>query len=155
AAKSGAVADLQRLIERRPSLVDDVADHRPLIELAVREGRLDAVKLLLDAGADPNRRGVFGDTLTQMAKDRRRDEILTLLEAAMARSPRTKPADTNRDPPIHVAAEVGDVARVRRLLEADATLLNRGDRSGATPLQRAVIGHASRVVTLLLDRGAD
>ena len=42
AAKAGDVATLRAVIERRPTLVDGHGDHRPLIELAVREGRLGA-----------------------------------------------------------------------------------------------------------------
>jgi len=155
AAKQGDVAVLRALIERRPSLVTSDSDHRPLLELAVREGHLDAVRLLLDAGDDANRRGAYGDTLPQMARDRGHETIAGLLDAAIARSTRTKPADTNVDHPIHHAAEAGDRARVRRLLDADPTLLNRGDRGGATPLQRALVGQASRVVKFLVERGAD
>jgi len=140
------------VIERRPTLVDGHGDHRPLIELAVREGRLGAVRLLIDAGADSTQLTSYGDVLLQMAKDRRYEAIAAILETARARSTRTRPS---RDHAIHTAAEAGDVARVRALLDADPTLLNQGDREGATPLQRAIIGRARRVVRLLLDRGAD
>ena len=85
----------------------------------------------------------------------RYEAIAAILETARARSTRTRPSDTSRDHAIHTAAEAGDVARVRALLDADPTLLNQGDREGATPLQRAIIGRARRVVRLLLDRGAD
>ena len=155
AAKRGDVTTLRPLIERHPSLVSGDSDHRPLLELAVREGHLDAVRLLLDAGDDANRRGAYGDTLPQMARDRGHERIASLLDAAIARSTRTKPADKNVDHPIHVAAEAGDRARVRRILDADPTLLNCGDREGATPLQRAIIGQASHVVRFLVERGAD
>jgi ankyrin repeat protein len=155
AAKAGDVAALRGVIERRPTLLDSHGDHRPLIELAVREGRLEAVRLLLDAGADPTQLTSYGDVLRQVAKDRRYEAITAILEAARARSTRTRPSDTSRDHAIHTAAEAGDVARVRALLDADPTLLNQGDREGATPLQRAIIGRARRVVKLLLDRGAD
>ena len=122
---------------------------------AVRDGRIDDVRRLLDAGADPNLRGQYGDTFLQMARDRGHTTMASLLETAIARSPRTRPADTGTDHQIHVLAEAGDLAGVRRLLEGDPALLNRGDREGATPLQRAIIGRARAVVRLLLDRGAD
>ena len=44
---------------------------------------------------------------------------------------------------------------VRDLLNGDATLLNRRDAGGRTPLHRAVKGSAHEVIALLLDRGAD
>jgi ankyrin repeat protein len=68
-------------------------------------------------------------------------------------SPRTScPGD---DLPIHQAAQADDVLRVRELLDADPALANRRDRSGGTPLHRAVHGSAPRAIGLLLDRGAD
>jgi ankyrin repeat protein len=155
AAKAGDVAALRGAIERRHALVDGHGDHRPLIELAVREGRLEAVRLLLDAGADPNQRGHFGDTVPQMARDRGHTEIVSLLDAAITRSARTRPSDADTDHQIHRLAEAGDLAGVRRVLDANPALLNQGDRGGATPLQRAIIGRARGVVRLLLDRGAD
>src|SRR5688572_739917 len=66
---------------------------------------------------------------------------------------RITPADA--DHPVHIAAEAGDVGRVRALLDADPALLHRSDRSGGHPLHRAVIGRSRSVVELLLDRGAD
>lgn len=68
-------------------------------------------------------------------------------------SRRVTPSDA--DHPIHIAAERGNVAQVRGLLDADAELLHRSDRAGGHPLHRAVIGRSRAVVTLLLDRGAD
>ena len=68
---------------------------------------------------------------------------------------RVQPSGTGADHPIHVAAERGDVRQVRALAQADPALLSRGDRAGGTPLHRAVIGRAPRVIELLLDLGAD
>ena len=61
----------------------------------------------------------------------------------------------HEDHPIHAAAERDDVEQVRDLLNGDATLLNRRDAGGRTPLHRAVKGSAHEVIALLLDRGAD
>ena len=68
---------------------------------------------------------------------------------------RVQPSADGTDHAVHVAAERGDLARVRTLIDEDARLVDRGDRAGGTPLHRAVIGRAPRVVQLLLDRGAD
>jgi len=155
AATRGDVAALRRAIERRPAIVAYSPDHRPLIELAVREGHLDAVRLLLDAGADPTPRCRYGETLPQMARDRWHEETASLLDAAIARAPHVNAGGRDGNHAIHAAAEAGHVSLVRSLLDGDPTLLNRGDTWGATPLQRAVIGYSRRVVTLLLDRGAD
>ena len=63
--------------------------------------------------------------------------------------------DRHAELPIHLAAEAGRVRRVRAMLDADPSLLERLDRAGATPLHRAVVGRSRSVVALLLDRGAD
>jgi ankyrin repeat protein len=125
------------------------------IDLAVREGRLEAVRVLLDAGAEPDRTTFYGDTLIDMARDRGHEAIAALLEQESARGRRVKPSETHADHPIHVAAEAGDVRRVRALLDVDPALVHRSDRAGGTALHRAVIGGSRRVVALLLDRGAD
>jgi ankyrin repeat protein len=153
AAAGGDVDALRRVLERRPTLSRSDGSH--LIDVAVREGHFDAVRVLLDAGADPDRTTFSGDTLIEMARDRGHHAIAALLEDACARGRRVKPSETHTDHPIHAAAEAGDVRRVRALLDADAMLLHRSDRAGGTPLHRAVIGRSRRVVALLLDRGAD
>jgi ankyrin repeat protein len=63
--------------------------------------------------------------------------------------------DRHTEHPIHLAAEAGRVRRVRVMLDADPTLLERRDRAGGTLLHRAVVGRSRPVVALLLDRGAD
>jgi ankyrin repeat protein len=155
AAAVGDVPALRGLLARRPKLVQGDESHRPLIDLAVREGHREAVALLLDAGAEPDRTTFSGDTLIDMARDRGHDGIVALLEDACARGDRVTPSETRDDHPIHRAAEAGAVRRVRALLDLDPALVHRSDRAGGTPLHRAVVGHSRAVVSLLLDRGAD
>jgi ankyrin repeat protein len=151
AAARGDVPTLQRLIAQDPTLA---LEYSPL-GYSVREGHVEAVKLLLDAGGDPTETGSSGETLIEAARDRGFEAIATALEEARAARGRVIPSETHADHPIHIAAEAGDVARVRALLDADPTLVDRSDRAGGTPLHRAVIGRARTVVALLLDRGAD
>ena len=155
AVAAGDVPTLRRLLERRPTLSRSNGSHRPLIDLAVREGQADAVRVLLDAGAEPDVTSFSGDTLIDMARDRGHQAIVALLEEACARGRRVTPSETHTDHPIHSAAEAGDVGRVRALLDADPALVHRSDRAGGTPLHRAVIGQSGTVAELLLDRGAD
>jgi ankyrin repeat protein len=54
-----------------------------------------------------------------------------------------------------VAAQADDIEGVRKFLDDDSNLLERGDRSGGTPLHRAILGSARRVIEHLLDRGAN
>jgi len=56
---------------------------------------------------------------------------------------------------IHTAAEQGDLARVRALLEADPAPVNARDFARRTPLHHAATRGHSEVVQVLLDKGAD
>ena len=56
ATVAGDVPTLSRLLERYPALARDHGSHRPLLDFAVREGRLESVQVLLAAGAEPSRR---------------------------------------------------------------------------------------------------
>jgi ankyrin repeat protein len=151
AASAGNVPALRELLSADPTLA---TEYSPL-GYAVREGHLEAVQMLLGAGAKAGEMGFQGDTLIETARDRGFEEVARVLEEARERQGRVAPADTHTDHPIHVAAETGDLRTVRALLDGDPGLVHRSDRTGGTPLHRAVVGRAKAVVALLIDRGAD
>jgi ankyrin repeat protein len=152
AARQGDVPTLRLLLERDPKL----ARYSEPIHFAAREGHLEAVRLLLDAGADPDASGVSGENLMTVARDRGHEMVADLLEAVRGRSARTAPSATaEADHAIHLAVDANDAEAVRRMLEAEPQLVHRGDRKGGTPLHRAVMASAPEVITLLLDRGAN
>jgi ankyrin repeat protein len=153
AAAAGDTLTLQRLMERDPSLSRAEYFYAPPIHFAVREGHGEAVRILLEAGAAESEwNGCDLDGLIEIAKDRSYEEIALLLDEVRRRR---RPVAPLEDHPIHAFAERGDVEQVRDLLHGDATLLNRRDAGGRTPLHRAVKGSAHEVIALLLDRGAD
>jgi len=65
------------------------------------------------------------------------------------------PRSTPEDHPIHHAAAVGDLARVTLLLQDRASLANRRDTTGRTPLHRAAARGNSEIAKALLKAGAD
>jgi ankyrin repeat protein len=153
AAAAGDTLTLQRLMKSDPSLSRAEYFYAPPIHFAVREGHAEAVRILLDAGAaEAEWNGCDFDSLIEIARDRSYEEIALLLEEFRGRRRPVAPAE---DHPIHLAAERDDVQLVRDLLKGDATLLNRRDAGGRTPLHRAVRRSAHEVIALLLDRGAD
>jgi ankyrin repeat protein len=152
AAAAGDMPTLRRLLERDPGLSQAEYWYTQPIHFAVREGHIEAVKLLLESGGDPEWNGYHDGSLIEMARDRGHERIAQLLEEARHRRGRVAPGT---DHPIHVAAKADDIEGVRTFLDDDSSLLERGDRSGATPLHRAVLGSARRVIELLLDRGAN
>ena len=116
--------------------------YTPAIHFAVREGRLEAVQLLLDAGADPEWNGLHDGSLIAMARDRGHAEIARLLEEARDRRGRVLPGSDSH--PIHAAITREDTKEVRRLLDANPGLVDVGNEIGASPLhRRSAVAHTS------------
>jgi ankyrin repeat protein len=153
AASAGDVSTLRRLLQRNPRLARAAYWYAPAAHFAVREGHVEAVRVLLDAGADPEQNGLNDRNLIEMARERGHEQIAHMLERA--RNQRGRVIAQKSDHPIHRAAALGDVDAVRAHLDADASIIDRGHRRGLTPLQLAVVGGSRQVVTLLLDRGAN
>lgn len=158
AAARGDAAALLCLLERDSNLSRAEYWYTQPIHFAVREGQLDTVRVLLDAGADPAVRGLSGETLVTLARDRGHEAVASLLEevaAETAGAERGSVASATADHEIHLAASAGDASRVRALLEEAPELVERRDRAGGTPLHRAVAASAREVAELLLEHGAD
>jgi ankyrin repeat protein len=152
AASAGDTATLRRLLNQNPELGRATDTHQQPIHFAARAGHLEAVRLLVHAGADPEWNGYHDCSLIEMARERGCEEIARTLEEARDLRGRAAPRD---DHPIHEAAQANDVARIAKLLNADPSLIERRDKIGGTPLHRAVRGAARDAVALLLDRGAN
>jgi hypothetical protein len=69
AASAGDVATLRRLLERDPRLARAAYWYAPAVHFAAREGHVDAVRLLLDSGADPEGNGLNDRNLNESAAD--------------------------------------------------------------------------------------
>jgi ankyrin repeat protein len=153
ASDDGDVVALRRLLERDPRLSRAEYWYTPAIHFAVREGHLEAVRLLLEAGADPEWNGRYDGSLIVMAADRGHAEIARLLEEARDRRGRVLPGSDSH--PIHAAITREDTSEIRRLLDATPGLVDVGNEIGASPLHRAVGRGMHKVAALLLERGAN
>ena len=132
----------------------DAADPSRRIAGAVRAGRIDDVRRLLDAGARPDQMNIYGDTLVDMALDRGHDDVAAFLEEALARAKRVAVSPTHTDHPIHPAAEARSSSRSRAARRRPVARSRQRSRrrNGAAP--RGDRPCARRCLAAL-DRGAD
>jgi ankyrin repeat protein len=153
AATTGDVGSLRRLLgcDRRLALVSYW--YLPALHFAVRDGHTEAVRILLDAGADPERNGLNDLNLIDMARDRGHTEVALMLE--QCRDLRGRIAAQRSDHPIHREASRGKVDLLKARLDADPSLVNLGSSRGMSPLHYAVLGGNLTAVQFLLDRGAN
>lgn len=152
AARDGDLATLRALLARDSTLVRAEYWYTPPLHFAVREGHLEAVKTLVQAGGDLTHRSLHGgEPLLQIAQDRDHDDVAQYLRGELegrAQSDGTAHA-------IHEAVADDDLARVEGLLSADPSLSNRGDTLGRRPLHLAVDAGSQAMVDLLLRHGAE
>jgi len=118
---------------------------------AAREGRVDAVKRLIDAVENPNARDIDGEGPLHAAARGGHAAVIDLLIADGA-DPRA--GDRAGTTPLHLAVESSQAASVQLLLERGADA-NATDWFGRTPLHQAVLQGDRALAALLLDHGAD
>jgi len=153
AAEAGDVSTLRRLLDRNPRLARAEYWYAPVAHFAARKGHIEAVRLLLNAGADPEQNGLNDRNLIEMSRERGHEAVARMLERA--RDQRGRVVAQKADHPIHRAAALGQVDAVRAMLDDDPSIIDRGNIRGLTPLQLSVVREHQQVVTLLLDRGAN
>src|SRR5271157_4036587 len=181
--RNNDLAALRRLVQKSGANAGDVRHTTPLMYAAAL-GSLDAVKLLVEAGAGVNTANDFGATplmwcagdvakvrylLSKGADVRARSKVgRTPLAIAAAydgsaeiarlmieKGADVKAVDESRASVLAIAASVNNL-EVARLLVAKGADVNTTDKEGYTPLGNAVsAGNRSAELTrLLLDHGA-
>ena len=92
ACRNGDLDRVTRLISARPELSTCQFNYTPPLHVAIREGHLSLVRLLVDHLAlDPKYKSYpFGDSFLTLAKDRGYDQIVRFLEDALARPELTR-----------------------------------------------------------------
>jgi len=123
-----------------------------LLNRAAEIGRKDAIKVLIERGADVDARDSDGDTALMKAAVTGRDEIVVLLLA--------NGADINaRDPygwtPLTILAGTDPKAKTVNLLLDHKADINATDNQGLTPLMVASWVGNDEVIALLLARGTN
>ena len=152
AARDGDTTRLRAMLEDDPTLVNAEFWYTPPLHFAVREGHLDATRMLLEAGADIFHCSLYAqETLLQMALDRGHDEVANLLRDELRR----RVSSSGSRHAIHDAVSAGDADTVEKLLAGEPDLANRGDHLGRRPLHFAVEVGRADLVNRRIDLGAD
>jgi len=154
---------VRRMLDSDPSLASAEYAYLQPLHYAVRGGRIEMVRLLLDAGADPLAEGWSGkfgdeirdDTPLARARDRELDEIVALLEAVAGDKPRstsverTAPSTPERalEDKMMQLCHRGDIAAALQMIDRHPGIAQAG-------LYEAVHQNHPELVRILLERGA-
>lgn len=149
AIRNNDIASLRSLVKTADVNVKDQRETTPLM-YAAAYGSMDAMKLLLDAGADVNAKNAFAATaLLWCANDLGKVRLLVAKGADV--NARSKQAQT---PLLVAAAHDGASEIVKLLLEKGADAAARGPLN-STALLAATEANDTATVGLLLQKGAD
>ena len=158
AIAGGDVEEAGRLLDTDPGLVNvGNEDGASTLHHAVGRGEHKLVALLLDRGADvhavvSSARGLGGSFWTDLqaidlaiwhGRHQGDERIIRLLLAHGA----------TRD--LTVAAALGDIDQVRRMLDAEPARIRETRPSGRRPLSAAIEAGHDAIARLLIERGAD
>ncbi len=153
AVRAGDLDAMRAVLDRRPELVNaatDLEEHlqrpsdalaMPLIHLAVAENQGDALRLLIDRGADLNVRNHDGRLPLHDCFELGRDHLAEVLVAAGA------------EPDVSAAAAYGMRDRLEELLQRDPAQAN-DLRTGMSPLGWSIYGDQPECAELLIRHGA-
>jgi ankyrin repeat protein len=182
AIRDGNAAVIKAHLTKADLEMRDRRGATPLMHAAAF-GNLETMKVLLEAGADPNARDAFDATaLLWSARDPEKARLLIehgadvnarstqgrtpMMVASLLRGGSStvalmlaKGADVRQEDgrgatALSLAASIGDVETMRLLLAAGADP-NHVDRSGSTPINWASYGKRAEAVRILLQRGVD
>lgn len=138
-----------RLLISRGADLDAESDYgESALSVASWAGRFDAVKLLLDAGANPEPLG--WTPLHRAVALGTADDVKVRLDSGDDLSAR----DRWDRAPLLLALQVGDVEKAELLLGAGASVADRG-RCGRSALVYPILGDDAETLRWLLERGAD
>ena len=113
-----------------------------------RDGRVDRIRLALEAGADPDARDAWGMTPLMVAVQHRRVDVIDILGRAGA-DPNLERAGMDRFTPLHLAAQRNSIDAVKTLLALGA---DAARRTWLTPIDWA---ESRFVIEALVRAGAD
>lgn len=151
AAKTGDVEKIKAILERKPNLeIHSNNRHFTPLHTSVINNHSDAVKVLVDAGADIEARANDGLTSLHLASMKGLSDVTYALILCHADVHATESTGST---PLHAAAYYGHLEVASKLLFAGHANPLRKDKAGNTPLQLAR-GRGHNEIASLCDREA-
>ncbi len=155
AIRDNNLTELKALLDQKATdqkASADTPDNHGITPLmyAAEIGSVDAMRLLLDRGADVNAQNAFGSTaLMWSVSDPAKVRLL------LDRGAQVNTAAKSGRTALIIAAFTNPSADVVRLLLAKGAQVNVMDRRHVTPMNGATFGNDTATVRLLLEAGAD
>lgn len=147
---SGDLEAVRALVVGDPSLVRAHYTYRKPLYFAVRENRLDVARFLLER--DPNPMDLWvDDSPLEIARDRGYVEMERLLTETLE----TRFNASSKGEQVALALREYDLRRMCALLDADPTLVSKGDSRSNQPIHWATMTRQPEAIDELLQRGAD
>jgi ankyrin repeat protein len=150
ACTAGDLQTVRALLAKDPALARAHYDYRKPLYFAVRENRLDVVKLLLEYDSNPLDLWVDGDPI-EIARDRG----YAAMEQLLVETLETKFNASSKGEPLALAIRRRKLKQMRELLDAEPDLIHRGDRRSNQPIHWATMTRQIAAIDELLRRGAD
>lgn len=152
-ASQGKDDRLHRVLEKFPDKINEIDADQGVSPLAAacRAGMLSTAELLLDLGADIDKRNRYNQTALTLACAKRRVNVAMML---IDRGANVFAANSGGKRALHIACEEGLLALVPRLLELDCSGVDSQDSDFRTPLMYASLTGNTAVMKLLLQKGA-
>ncbi|MFL6872617.1 MAG: ankyrin repeat domain-containing protein, partial [Candidatus Azotimanducaceae bacterium] len=158
AAASGVVSNIRKVLETGADVNSCDYDRRSGLHVACAEGHLDAVKLLVEKGANVNCEDRWGGRPLHDAQRRANNaELVSFLISAGALPPEKKHNDSSDQgygDRLCKAAARGDMALIEDLLQRGASV-NASDYDGRSPLHLAAAEGHGDVVRFLIANDVD
>ncbi|OQR95900.1 26S proteasome non-ATPase regulatory subunit [Thraustotheca clavata] len=148
AARSGDLKEVERLVScgYNPNALDE--DERTALHWAAAGGYLDVVEFLIEK-SNVNHQDDAGWTPLMSATSAGHVEMVSYL---LSKGANPNIANENGQIPLHYHKARQEIVEILLDVTSD---INKGDRSGSTPLMRAIGGRPSReIVMLFLDHNA-